>query len=159
MIRNLKVVFANVKAALMRRGRSAQDAEDLMQEAWVRLASYGQDKPVHSPEAFLMRTALNLSVDRYRHELVQGELVSLEDVVLLDVAPSAEAAVLGKERVARLAVCLGRLTERTRDIFLAHRIDGMTYAEIAEAYGISVSAVEQHVSKAMLQITCGMEGW
>lgn len=37
---NWRPIFAKVKAALMRRGRSEHDAEDLVQEAWVRLAQY-----------------------------------------------------------------------------------------------------------------------
>jgi RNA polymerase sigma factor (sigma-70 family) len=159
VIENLKSAFANVKAALMRRGRSLHDAEDLMQEAWVRLACYELDQPVHKPEAFLMRAALNLSIDVHRQRQSHGEEVMLEDVVLIDATPSAEAVLLGKERVARLGVCLGRLSEKTRDIFLAHRVDGLSYTEIARSHGISVNAVERHVSKATLLVTCWMEGW
>lgn len=159
MVMNLKAAFANVKSALMRRGRSAHDADDLLQEAWVRLACYELEQPVHKPEAFLMRAALNLSIDTYRQRQSQGEEVLLENVVLVDTTPSAEAVLLGKERVARLGVGLGRLNEKTRDIFLAHRVDGLNYTEIARHHGISINAVERHVSKATLLITCWMEGW
>jgi RNA polymerase sigma factor (sigma-70 family) len=156
---NLKTAFANVKAALMRRGRSEHDADDLLQEAWVRLACYEREQPVHKPEAFLMRAALNLSIDAYRQRQTQGEEVLLDDVVLIDATPSAEAVLLGKERVTRLGVCLGRLNEKTREIFLAHRVEGLSYTEIARGRGISVNAVERHVSKATLLLTCWMEGW
>jgi RNA polymerase sigma factor (sigma-70 family) len=159
MVSNLKSAFASIKAALMRRGRSAHDADDLMQEAWVRLACYEKSQPVHKPEAFLMRAALNLSIDAHRQRQAQGEEVMLEDVVLVDGAPSAEAALLAKERVARLSDGLHRLPEKTREIFLAHRLDGLSYTEIARQRGISINAVERHVAKAMLLLTCWMEGW
>jgi RNA polymerase sigma-70 factor (ECF subfamily) len=159
MVMNLKTAFASVKAALMRRGRSAHDADDLLQEAWVRLTCYEREQPVHKPEAFLMRAALNLSIDAYRQRQSQGEEVLLEEVVLVDATPSAEAVLLAKERVARLGVCLGRLSEKTRDIVLAHRVDGLSYTEIARRHGISVNAVERHVTKATLLLTCWMEGW
>ena len=104
-----------------------------------------------------MRTALNLSVDAHRTRVSHGEEVVLEEVVLVDGAPGAEAVVLGRERVARLSVCLGRLNQKTRDIFWAHKSDGMTYQEIADRHGLSVSTVEKHVAKAPAQAPYGIE--
>ena len=143
----------------MRRGRSAQDADDLVQEAWVRLACYERDQPVEQPEAFLMRTALNLSIDVHRARVNHGDEVLVEEVVLLDVAPGTEAVVLARERMVRLSVGLGRLGEKTRNIFLAHRVDGLTYQEIAKRHGLSTSTVEKHIARATLQLTTWMEGW
>jgi RNA polymerase sigma-70 factor (ECF subfamily) len=159
MVSNWAATFARVRAALIRRGRSVHDADDLVQEAWVRLACYEREQPVSKPEAFLMRTALNLSVDVHRMHVSHGEEVVLEEVVLVDGAPGAEAVVLGRERIARLSVCLNRLNEKTRDIFWAHKGDGMTYQEIADQYGLSISTVEKHIAKATLQLTIWMEGW
>src|SRR4051812_42919296 len=109
---NWQTTFARVRAALMRRGRTRHDADDLVQEAWVRLACYERKQTVAKPEAFLMRTALNLSIDKHRSSVSHGDEVLLEGVVLIDAAPSAEAVVLGRERIARLSVCLGRLNEK-----------------------------------------------
>jgi RNA polymerase sigma factor (sigma-70 family) len=159
MINNLLPVFARIRAALMRRGRSAHDADDLVQEAWVRLTCYERDQVVDKPEAFLMRTALNLSIDAHRTRVCHGEEVLLEDVVLLDVAPGTEAIVLARERMARLSQCLGRLNDKTREIFLSYRVDGLTYREIAQHHGLSISTVEKHIAKATLQLTTWMEGW
>jgi RNA polymerase sigma-70 factor (ECF subfamily) len=156
---NWQTALARVKAALMRRGRTVHEADDLVQEAWVRLACYEQEQVVAKPEAFLMRTALNLSVDAHRARVNHGEEVLLEEVVLIDASPGAEAIVLARERLARLSVCLGRLHEKTRDIFLSHRVDGMTYQEIAQRHQLSISTVEKHIAKATLQVTTGMEGW
>lgn len=159
MTRDLRGAFARVKAALLRRGRTEHDAEDLLQEAWVRLACYEREHPVEKPEAFLMRAALNLSIDAYRLRQSHGEEVLLEDEVLVDLSPGAEAVLLARERVARLSVCLSRLSDQTREIFLAHRIEGMTYQEIARQHQLSVSTVERHVAKALLLLVTWMEGW
>ncbi|MES2099731.1 MAG: RNA polymerase sigma factor [Pseudomonadota bacterium] len=156
---NWQAAFGRVRAALMRRGRTSHDADDLVQEAWVRLACYERERTVDKPEAFLMRTALNLSIDTHRMRLSHGEEVLLDEVVLIDAAPNAEAVVLARERVERLGVCLARLSEKTRDIFLAHRIDGMSYQEIAQRNQLSISTVEKHIAKATLQVTGWMEGW
>lgn len=106
-----------------------------------------------------MQVALNLSIDSHRMRLSRGEEVLLEDVVLIDLTPSAEAILLARERTARLSVCLGRLSTKTREIFLAHRIEGMSYQEIAQQHNLSVSTVEKHVAKALLRITTWMDGW
>ena len=156
---NWTTALARVRAALMRRGRSVHDADDLVQEAWVRLADYERGQTVDKPEAFLMRTALNLSIDAHRTRVSRGDEVLLDEVVLVDLAPGAEAVVLARERLARLSVCLGRLSDKTRDIFLAHRIDGLTYQEIAREHQLSISTVEKHIAKATLQVTSWMEGW
>ena len=135
------------------------DADDLVQEAWVRLACYEREQIVAKPEAFLMRAALNLSIDSHRARVSHGEEVLLDEVVLVDTAPGAEAVVLARERLARLSVCLSRLSDKTRDVFLAHRVDGLTYREIAQRHGLSVSTVEKHIAKATLQVSTWMEGW
>jgi RNA polymerase sigma-70 factor (ECF subfamily) len=159
MATNWKVAFDNVRAALMRRGRTTHDADDLVQEAWLRLACYEREQTVVKPEAFLMRTALNLSIDTYRMHATRGEEVVPEEVVLMDPAPDVEAILLGRERMTRFSQCVGRLNQKTRDIFLAHRIDGMSYQEIAGRHQISISTVEKHIAKALAQITAWMEGW
>jgi RNA polymerase sigma factor (sigma-70 family) len=123
------------------------------------MACYERDQVVEQPEAFLMRTALNLSIDAHRTRIGHGEEVELEEVVLLDLSPDTEAVILARERMARLGECLGRLSDKTRDIFLAHRIDGLTYQQIAQQHGLSISTVEKHVAKATLQLTTWMEDW
>ncbi|GAP38651.1 RNA polymerase sigma factor [Piscinibacter sakaiensis] len=159
MQRRLKRALDAVRSALRRRGRTPHEADDLVQEAWLRMACYEGEQPVERPEAFLMQVALNLSVDDYRQGAKRGEAVAVEDVVLIDVAPSVEAVVLARERVARLGRCLARLSPPTREIFLACRVDGLTYQEIARQRGISVSTVERHVSKALQLLMQGMADW
>ncbi|XHS77105.1 RNA polymerase sigma factor [Burkholderiaceae bacterium UC74_6] len=159
MIKDLQHAFAKVKAALMRRGRTEHDAEDLLQEAWIRFSIYEREQVVDKPDALLMKVALNLSIDRHRAELTRGEEVMLEDVVLIDTAPAAEDVLLARERMQRLSLCLGRLSEKTRTIFLAYRLEGRSYKEIAQSYGVSTSTVEKHVARATMLLTDWMDGW
>jgi RNA polymerase sigma factor (sigma-70 family) len=159
MVRNWNAAFSRVRAALLRRGRTRDEADDLVQEAWIRLAVYERDNAVAEPEAFLMRAALNLSIDEQRSRAARGEHVLVDELRLVDTAPGTEATVLARERLARLVICLGQLGEKTRTLYLEHRIDGMSYLQIAQKHGISVSAVEKHVARATWKITCWMEGW
>lgn len=159
MVKDWANVFRKVKAALMRRGRTADDADDLVQDAWLRFESYQRVKVVEDPDAFLMKTALNLSIDMHRGHVSHGDEVQLEDVVILDASPTAEDILLARERKDRLTLGLTRLTEKSREIFLAYRLEGMTYKEIAQRHGVSVSTVEKHVARATVQLTAWMQGW
>jgi RNA polymerase sigma factor (sigma-70 family) len=159
MVKNLQVVISRVRAALMRRGRTRHDAEDLVQEAWVRLACYERQHAVEKPEAFLMRTALNLSIDDHRTSRNHGEQVLLDDIEVADAMPPVEAVLLAREGIARLSEGLADLDPKTRRIFLAHRVNGQSYVEIARDNRLSVSAVEKHIAKAALLLARSMEGW
>ncbi|MCE4557868.1 RNA polymerase sigma factor [Roseateles cellulosilyticus] len=159
LIKNLRETLARVRGALIRRGRNAHEAEDLVQEAWIRLACYAREQPVEQPEAFLMRAAFNLSIDAYRAQTARGEEVLIEDIVLIDVSPTAEATLLAKERLERLSVGISRMSDITRDLFRAHRIDGLTIVELARLHDLSTTTVHKHIAKATLQLTSWMEGW
>ena len=91
--------------------------------------------------------------------MTHAEQVVLEDVILIDDSPPVEAVVLGRERMMHLTHCLGRLQNKSREIFFAHRLGGQSYRVIADHHGLSISTVEKHVAKATLQLLRGMEGW
>ena len=134
-------------------GRSREDAEDLIQEAFLRLHVYCQTHEVRQKEAFLVRTVQNLSVDAHRRahrELYVDEPV--ETLPLLDVrlTPDEDAAV--QERLDQVRATLDSLSPRTREVFLMHRLDGYSSGQIAESFGISVSAVEKHIARAVLAL-------
>jgi RNA polymerase sigma factor (sigma-70 family) len=158
-----KRACSSLMGALRHRGCSAQDAEDLIQEACLKLLRYEQQHEVAQPDAFLMRAALNLAIDAQRTRRNHGWPVELDEVMLdellhADPGQSAEAVVLARERILQVSRCLARLKPRTRDIFLAHRLQEKTYAEIAAAYGLSISAIEQHVVRATIAVMQSEEG-
>lgn len=153
-------MLSRVKARLIRRGQTCQDADDLVQEAWLRFARYERRHTVAEPEAFLMRTAVNLSIDAYRASKSRGEHVLFdEDLHRTDSAPSTESVLLGRERLTRLNHNLAELEVDACRIFLAQRMDGDSYSQIAKRYGVSVSAIEKKIAKAALVVIRGMEGW
>jgi len=152
-------LFSDAKAALRRRGRSEAEAEDLVQDAYLRVASYAKENHVERVEGLFMKTAINLSIDAHRASENRGDVVLLEEVVLVDPKPGVEDELLGRERCARLDVCLARLPDRTRQMIMEHRMDGLSYEEIARKHKLHVSTVQQQVSKGMFQVTSWMQGW
>jgi RNA polymerase sigma factor (sigma-70 family) len=159
MVNDWKVVLGGMRLLLLRRGRTPEDADDLMQEAWLRFAVYEARGQVVCPEAFLTRTVLNLAVSADRARAVRGEEVAVEELALLDASPSIEATVLARERVARLAYCVERLSQKTRAVFIDVRVGGMSFNEAAQVHRLTVRGVEKHVSEATVRLSQWMEGW
>lgn len=56
------------------------------------------------------------------------------------------------ELFARLEAALPTLPRRRREIFLAVRLDAMSYAEIAQRTGLSAKRVEREFARALLQL-------
>ena len=152
-------VFSETKTMLMRRGRSAHDADDYMQDAYLRLWDFAKRNQVSNPKALFMRTAFNLSVDAYRLSQSRGDEVQLEDVDIADPQPSLEAGVLGRECIGHIDVCLGRLDDRTREMVMEYHVQGLTFEQIARKRGLNGSTVHHQVSTAMFKIYAWMHGW
>jgi RNA polymerase sigma factor (sigma-70 family) len=148
--------FARLLKLLQRRGRSQEDAEDLIQEALLRLHEYCRSRPVRDEEAFLVHCVKNLSIDRHRRErrhLYANQ--SVEDMeatlALTDSAPAPDEVFDSQQRLERIRSTLDAVSTRTREIYFAHRA-GYSYAEIAEHLRISPSAIEKHIARAVLAL-------
>ena len=152
-------LFSAAKGALLRRGRSEADAEDLVQDAYLRVVGYAKENQVEHLEGLFMKTAINLSIDAHRASESRGDAVLLENVVLIDPKPGVEDELLGRERWQRLDACLARLPDRTRQMIMEHRMDGLSYEQIARKHTLHVSTGHHLVSKAMFQVTSWMQGW
>jgi len=128
-----------------------QDAHDLMQESFVRLASSAahREENVDCPEAYLNQIATNLLRDRAKSAFQR----SLANHVAADEAtlagPDLVAALEARDKLNRLQTALMRLKPKSREIFLAHRLDGLSYRQIAERSGLSIKGVEWHMTKAI----------
>jgi RNA polymerase sigma factor (sigma-70 family) len=137
---------------LARRTGCVEIARELTQEAFVRLLRLAPAKlrSIERPDAFLRHVSANLLRDWARSRSIGERLKRL--------APPAEpahdqlAALESRDTLRRLEMAIGRMKPRTREIFLAHRIEGLTYAQIAVRTGLTVKGVEKQMSKAIAKI-------
>jgi RNA polymerase sigma-70 factor (ECF subfamily) len=77
----------------------------------------------------------------------------LEQVDIIDPQPSPEDMIEAEEHAARVRRALGAAGPRARDLFLLHRLHGMSYVQIAEYAGLSLSAVEKYIARAAVALT------
>lgn len=147
-----------LKKLLRRRGQSPEDAEDLVQEAFVRLQAFlNQGNTVERPEAFLVRVALNLAVDQHRRDRRQHrdqfEPEPVEELALIDIGPTPEDIFSAEKRLAQIREALDtKVSVLTRQVFFLHRLEGFTHDEIAVRLGLNVRAVETHIARAVTAI-------
>ena len=151
--------WTDVLKRVVRRTRNYGEAEDLLHSAFLRMERYRSRQPVENPAAFLVRAAMNIRVDNYRHEQLSGDVAADLTHESHAHAPLQDEVMAARARLARVRKGLERLSPRTREIFLMHRLDGFKYREIAERLKISQSAVEKHIAKAALFLTEWAEGW
>lgn len=127
------------------------DVEDLLQELYLKLQA-APDVEVREPRAYLYRLASNLMMDRWRSgtraAARDGAWAALHQGAI-DDAPSAEAVVAGRQRLAAVSAGLEGLPERTRTVFRLHKFEELSYAEVAARLGISRSSVEKHMMQAL----------
>ncbi|WP_293386417.1 sigma-70 family RNA polymerase sigma factor [Phenylobacterium sp.] len=157
----LIAVYLARRADLVRfftvRLRSAAAAEDLVQDIYVRLSGLEPAGEIQNPLAYLYRLGSNLMLDRLRGERRtahrDGAWRDSQTVRLgvheVSAEPSAESAVAARQRLGLLTEALKELTPQTQRVFRMHKFDGLSHPEVAQALGISRSAVEKHMMAAL----------
>jgi len=128
-------------------------ALELAQETFVRLLRLAPARlrRIEQPEAYLRRVSTNLLRDWGRGRIL-AERCRPQLETLIDHQIDQIAVLESRDTLRRLEQAMSRLKPKTRAIFLAHRLEGLSYAEIAERTGLSVKGVEKQMSKAIAKI-------
>lgn len=137
-----------MEALVQRRVGCRATAADLVQDLFLRFWKRPH-APVEELASYLLRSARNLAIDHLRGEDSRGRTLSALLPAEDDAQPSPEQAVQAGAELDRIEGALRQLPERTRHIFLLSRVHGRTYGEIAAAMGLSQSAVEKHMMRAL----------
>lgn len=150
---SLPLHFRHLRRILLRRGRTMPEAEDLIQDAFVKMQEYcAEGGSVRHTESFLVRTVLRLASNARRDEH-RDLYCDVEDLALIaSSAPTPDEFLAANQCLERMRDALDKVSRRTREIFFMQRIEGRTYAEIAKRMGVSVSAVEKHIASALLKL-------
>ncbi|WP_372781663.1 RNA polymerase sigma factor [Phenylobacterium sp.] len=146
---------------LAARTRSMAMAEDLVQDLYLKVAALEPDIEVRAPVPLLYRMASNLMVDhvrtdqRARRRETQWRSDTRltfggEDIV---AEPSADQAIIGRERTRQLAEAVAALPPQMGRAFRLNKLQGLTQGQTADEMGISRKMVEQHIQAAMKNLT------
>ncbi len=147
--------------AAMRLTRSIESAEDLVQETLVHAyQGFSRFKRGTNLKAWLMRIMLNLFISHYLHQKRTVPTVSLEGLLeeweiaeentdlLLDEAISPEDIIMARVMDEEVANALRKLPDVFREVVVLCDLEGLSYAEAAQALGIPIGTVRSRLSRA-----------
>jgi RNA polymerase sigma-70 factor (ECF subfamily) len=150
----------NLVLFLSARLRSASEAEDLVQDLYLKVAALQPGSDVRAPAALLYRMAANLMVDHVRsaqrasRRNAQWRLDTRTTLGAVDLVsePAADEALVARERVRLLAEAVAELPPQMGRAFRLHKLEGRSQAETAEAMGVSRKMIEQHIAAAIRRL-------
>lgn len=128
-----------------------EEVDDLVQEVFLRMQVRGESSQVANVERYLFSVAASVLCDRARRSVVRHSAdhrtLELPDHPVEDLTP--ERVLMDREALEIVVAAIEDLSGRTRDVFLLHRFEEMSCNSIAAQLGLSVSAVEKHIMKAV----------
>ena len=141
-------------------GRQVHDSalsEDIVQEAYLRLLIFEAkpDSSVKNAPALLRRISLNLVRDHFRRT-GRAPLVELSDAIPCP-QPMIDQQLARKQLIELIAGILKTMPSLRREVFIRRRVRGQSAGEVAQALGLSPSAVSNPVARALFDLDSAIE--
>lgn len=153
----------DLRRFLLRKTQDPDIADELTQEAFLRLLRDRDVEALAEPKAFLFRVAGNLAIDRARTQRRRPVTASIATDGTIDGQDAGadgsdpERALIARQNLALVLSALDTLPPACRTAFVLFRFDGASQAEIAVALGISKSMVQKHVAAAMERLRAALQ--
>lgn len=135
---------------LRQRLSNSADAADLAQDTFMRVLLARTAGTLHEPRHYLATIARGLVIDLYRRRSLEQAYLEALALRPEQYAPSAEERAEILDSLIAIDRMLDGLGARTRAIFLAVQLNGLTYEKAAERVGVSVSTVRKHLAIGLL---------
>lgn len=140
-------LFLSHRASLIRYARrmtgDTDDAEDIVQEAWLRSTTGTAKLPAAEMMAYLRMTVRNLALNGIRRKRIEARLFEAErETEAIDIPsdlPDPEAAAISRDEYARIVAALHGMPDNMRTAVEMHRIGGEKLKDIAAHLGVSTT--------------------
>lgn len=132
-----------LRACLVRR-YGTQEAEDFVQDTWLRVSRLCETGEMRTPKAFLLKVASNVAL---QSRTSRGRLVDRGEQEVDLASWGVEESSQDEALLARQIVM--SLPQPLRDVFVLNRVGGLSNTQIAEQLGISPKTVEWRMTKAL----------
>lgn len=150
----LRGIMAEAEGALLKSLQTLlprAEAEEVMQEAFLKLHMENEKMPVQSPLGFVYRAARNLAISRLRHQkVITGSKETLAmHISMQQKNPTAERQLSDQQELGELMDIINLMPPVCKKVFILRKIEGLSHSEIAEQMSVSTNTVENHLSKGM----------
>jgi len=142
----------------LRRSRIGNREDDVIQEAYCRLAGLPNPCSIAAPRAYFFQVARNILLEQVRRDrIVRIESVAeIERLSIIDHAPSPERQVSDRDEMARVAQFISELPARRRTIFVMRKVEGLSQKVIAERVGVTENVVEKEIAAGLRDLLKAM---
>lgn len=142
---------ADVRRFIARTVRSAEDVDDVVHEAYCRLASLDDVAHIANPRAYFFQTARSVVLERIRRtRIVRIEAVAEIDALnIVDDEPSPERNVAARRELERVKRLIEALPAKCRRVFEMRKIEGLSQKAIAAKLGVSENTVEAQAARGL----------
>jgi RNA polymerase sigma-70 factor (ECF subfamily) len=157
LLRTALVLAPELKGYLTRKGTRPSDAQDLMQEVYIRILKVRNPQAILQPKAYLYKVAASVAYEHRLRTMVHPPHVTFDEGAADELiasgseshanAPESHAALA--ERLSLLATRLNELPPRVRDAVLWHHRDGYTCDEIAERLSAATHRVKKYLVRGL----------
>jgi RNA polymerase sigma factor (sigma-70 family) len=146
--RNVLPVEPVIRSRLRRTFIYGLEIDDVIQEMYARIASLPSTDAIKYPLQYASQTAKAIIIDHMRHSRVISinAAGSLEQLDVCTPEPSPEQQLEFREEIALVAQSLAQLPERTREVLILRRVEGLSQQETADRLHISIKTVEKHMA-------------
>jgi RNA polymerase sigma factor (sigma-70 family) len=129
----------------------SQDAQDLLQETYVRVRHYASSKTIANPQALLFKTAINIARNYRSRRATEQKYLEAGSLPedLPEASPLQDERLDAQSRLELLNEAIRSLPPRCREVFIMLRIDEIPPDEVARRLGISRNMVQQHLRLAL----------
>lgn len=137
-----------------------QQADDVVQDAFLKLSAIPATLEVQQPLPFLRRMVRNLAIDRYRRGALESAVFygDQDENATWRAAETPEAILIGRQSLAAVIAALGTLPVRTRQAFELHRLEEQTQRQIAARLAVSPTLVNFMIRDATAHCRAALEG-
>ena len=156
---------SDLRRLLIAHFKDAAIADDILQEMYLKIRNAVLKSPIENNTAFLFRVANNMAFDfRRQSSRRQRRDHSWNDTRShflggepIHIAPDVDTGIDARAKVARMVQLIKDLPPQCARVFVAHKLEGLSHAEVATRLGISKSTVEKHMSKALKYLTLHLD--
>lgn len=140
-----------LRAWLRRRHVDGLDVDDIVQEAYAKLAALESVESVRNPYAYLIQTAYSVVCTHLRRSQVVS-IRALEDAELwrfesLEASPERQAS--DRDELHRIGEIVASFPRQVAAVFVLRRIEGLSQRDTAQRLNVSESTVEKHMAKGI----------
>ena len=160
---DMERIYLDIRASLMRYAsryfKRSQEAEDVVQEAFVKVIQAQRQRDIQSPKSYLFRTTRNLSlaqINKASYKLTDevGDILSESELL---ASKTLEEQFEARENFEVFCRAVRALPVKCRRAFVLCRVYGFSQKEVAARMGIGLSAIESHLARATRRCVDYME--